>query len=108
MFEEFLKYIKKENLGDKSCHYLLPVSGGVDSVTMCNLFDKAGFSFGIAHCNFKLRGKESDGDERLVRALAGKYKVPFYRAAFDTKSYSEKKKISIQMAARALRYQWLN
>jgi tRNA(Ile)-lysidine synthase len=106
MLEQFLNFISKENLGDKTYRYLLAVSGGVDSVVMCHLFQKGGFSFGMAHCNFKLRGKESDEDEQFVRELAKKYKVPFYCKSFNTKFYSEKKKISVQMAARELRYQW--
>ncbi len=107
MREQFLNFIKKENLGDKTHRYLITVSGGVDSVVMCDLFFKAGFSFGIAHCNFNLRGKESEGDEQFVKSLAEKHKVSFHKKSFNTKSYSEKKKISIQMSARDLRYEWL-
>lgn len=108
MLEQFLTFIKKENLGDKSHRYLLAVSGGIDSTVMCHLFYEAGFSFGIAHCNFKLRGKESDKDEKFVKTLAKKYYVPFYCKRFNTKSYSETKGISVQMAARKLRYEWLS
>jgi len=95
-----------ERVGEGS-RILLTVSGGVDSVVMCDLFHKAGFSFGIAHCNFKLREKESDGDEQFVKSLADKYHVPFHKKSFHTKNYSSTKKISIQMAARDLRYEWL-
>src|ERR1051325_11360330 len=107
MLKQFLDFISKENLGNTSHRYLLTVSGGVDSIVMVDLFHKAGFSFGIAHCNFKLRGEESEGDELFVRSLVQKYKVPFHKKSFSTKSYSEKKKISIQMSARDLRYEWL-
>ena len=86
----------------------MAVSGGVDSVVMAELFHQAKFSFAIAHCNFNLRGKESDDDELFVAALAEKYKVTFYNEHFDTGKYAVANKISIQMAARELRYNWLN
>jgi len=107
MLNQFCDFISKEKLFSKNDRVVLTVSGGVDSVVMCDLFHKAGFSFGIAHCNFKLRGKESDGDEAFVKSLADKYNVAFHKKSFSTKSYSEKKKISIQMSARDLRYEWL-
>ncbi|MBI4930600.1 MAG: tRNA lysidine(34) synthetase TilS [Bacteroidetes bacterium] len=114
MLEQLLSFLQKEKLipsltgrDREGLCFLLTVSGGVDSVVMCDLFHKAGFSFGIAHCNFKLRGKESDEDEQFVKLLAEKYNVPFHKKKFNTKSYADKKKISIQMAARDLRYEWL-
>lgn len=85
---------------------LLAVSGGMDSVVMAELFHQLGFEFGIAHCNFQLRGEESDGDEALVMTLAYKYKAPFFHTRFDTKAYAENKNVSIQVAARTLRYEW--
>ena len=107
MLQQFLNFIQQETLFKKNDKVLLTVSGGVDSITMCDLFHKAGLLYGIAHCNFKLRGKESDDDKTFVAGLAEKYKVPFHWKSFDTKPYAEKKKISIQMAARDLRYEWL-
>lgn len=107
MLEEFIAFIKKEQLFRKEQNILLTVSGGVDSIVMCDLFHKAGFSFGIAHCNFNLRGKESDDDKKFVSGLAARYNVPFAWKSFDTKRYAKKKKISIQMAARELRYDWM-
>ena len=107
MLEQFKEFILKEKLFNENNNILITVSGGVDSIVMCDLFHKAGISFGIAHCNFKLRGKESEEDEKLVRALAEKHMVPFHCKSFNTKSYSEKKKISIQMSARDLRYAWM-
>jgi len=107
MLEQFKEFIQKEKLFDEKDKILLTVSGGIDSIVMCDLFHKAGFSFGIAHCNFKLRGKESEEDETFVKALAEKHKVPFLCKSFNTTSYSAKKKISIQMSARDLRYTWL-
>jgi tRNA(Ile)-lysidine synthase len=107
MLKQFVAFIEKEKLFEKKNHILLTVSGGVDSIVMCDLFDKAGFSFGIAHCNFNLRGEESDGDKQSVEVLAKKYKTLFWYKSFDTKPYSKKNKVSIQMAARELRYEWM-
>ncbi len=107
MLPSFLDFLKKEKLIEKNQRVLLAVSGGVDSVVMCDLFRKAGISFGIAHCNFNLRGKESDRDEQGVRTMAQKCNVPFYCKSFNTSSFSKRKKISVQMAARELRYEWL-
>jgi len=108
MLERFLEFIKREKLFTEKQKVLLAVSGGVDSVVMAELFHQAKFPFAIAHCNFNLRGKESDDDETFVAALAEKYKVTFYNEHFDTGKYAVANKISIQMAARELRYNWLN
>lgn len=107
MIEHFKKYISEKNLFHPANKVLLAVSGGVDSVTMCELFHLAKFRFAIAHCNFQLRGKESEEDEKFVKKTAIKYKVPFFSKKFNASGYAENKKISIQMAARELRYEWL-
>jgi tRNA(Ile)-lysidine synthase len=106
MFEEFLKYIGKNNLFKKQDRLLLAVSGGIDSMVMSHLFIKLGSSIGIAHCNFCLRNKESDLDEDLVKEFASENKIPFYSIRFKTKDYARKKGISVQMAARELRFEW--
>jgi len=106
MIELFLKYISQENLFQSDERILLAVSGGLDSSVMAELFHQAGFSIGIAHCNFQLRGEESSRDEQFVRHLAAKYKVPLYISLFNTASYARKNMLSIQMAARKLRYDW--
>ena len=106
MHKLLVSYIKKEKLFTLSEKMLLTVSGGIDSIVMCDLFNKAGLNFAIAHCNFQLRGKESDEDELFVKQLAEKYNVRFFCNRFDTSSYADKKGISIQMAARELRYEW--
>lgn len=106
MLTAFKSYILKENLFSEKEKILLAVSGGIDSAVMCNLFYKAKLSFAIAHCNFQLRGEESNKDEAFVKSLAKKYDVPFYSTSFFTQQFSEQNKISIQMAARDLRYQW--
>lgn len=106
MQTSFLNYIKKEKLFSVSDKVLLTVSGGIDSIALCDLFHKSGLKFGIAHCNFKLRGKESDKDEKFVESLATKYNVTFHSTTFKTKAFAKKNKLSIQVAARELRYNW--
>ena len=102
----FQIFVEKEKLFTKKEKILLAVSGGLDSVVMCHLFYQAGYKFGIAHCNFKLRGKEADGDEIFVKELAKRYDAPFYSKQFKTTDFSEEKGVSIQMGARELRYTW--
>ena len=75
MLQQFIDHTKKEFSLKKKDTILLAVRGGLDSVVMCDLFHQAGFQFAIAHCNFQLRGKESDEDETFVEALAEKYNV---------------------------------
>jgi tRNA(Ile)-lysidine synthase len=108
MLEKFLAYIAEKSLIDKQQKILLGVSGGIDSSVMTDLFAGTSFQFALAHCNFKLRGIESDEDQEFVRQIAGKYKVPFYTIEFNTLEYSHHHGVSIQMAARDLRYQWFN
>lgn len=106
MIKKFKEFIKSKKLFKRKERMLLTVSGGVDSVVMCHLFKEAGYDFAIAHCNFQLRGEESDGDEAFVDKLAKTYEVPFYSVRFDTQAYSKEQKITIQEAARDLRYEW--
>lgn len=87
---------------------LLALSGGMDSVVLAEVFHQLGMRFGIAHCDFQLRGQESDGDEALARTLAEKYEVPYFSVKFDTEVYMAERKVSVQVAARELRYQWLH
>ncbi len=85
---------------------LLAVSGGIDSMCMAEMFSRAGEDFAVAHCNFHLRGSDSDGDALFVEEWARRHGVRFFRADFDTASYASKHGVSIEMAARELRYQW--
>jgi tRNA(Ile)-lysidine synthase len=101
-----LRFIKEEKLFDKSSRILVAVSGGMDSVLLLHLLYEAGFDIAVAHCNFSLRAKESDGDETFVSQLADKLDIPYHVKRFDTVDHAEEKKISIQMAARELRYAW--
>lgn len=90
----------------KGSYVLLAVSGGIDSMVMAHLFRSAGIKTGIAHCNFSLRGKESDLDEDLVRGYASKNKIKFHSIRFETKAFATENSLSVQMAARELRYKW--
>jgi tRNA(Ile)-lysidine synthase len=106
MFQLFKEFIGKNDLFGPADKILLAVSAGMDSVALVELFHKAGYNFALAHCNFCLRGDESDEDELFVRKLAEQYDVPLFIKQFNTSSYARAKGISIQMAARELRYQW--
>jgi tRNA(Ile)-lysidine synthase len=106
MKEEFEKYISDKSLTQPSERILLAVSGGIDSMVMTHLFLSISADIGIAHCNFNLRGDESDGDEEFVRQYAMAHNVPFFSTGFDTSGFAGEKSISIQMAARELRYRW--
>ena len=85
---------------------LLAVSGGIDSMVLLDLFYKLRFDICVAHCNFQLRGKESDGDELLVRETCQDRYIPYFIETFHTTEFANEKKLSIQLAARKLRYQW--
>lgn len=102
----FVNFIKEHQLFQPQEATLLAVSGGVDSVVMVDLFAQTNLPFAIAHCNFGLRGAASDEDEAWVRKLAQQYGVQVYVQHFDTRAYAEKHQLSIQMAARELRYRW--
>lgn len=104
--EKFIDYNNQHKLAGSMKRILLAVSGGLDSVVLCALFKQAGYAFAIAHCNFKLRGDESDADAAFVQTLAADYRVKFYGKEFSTKEYTEVHKYSIQVAARELRYAW--
>jgi tRNA(Ile)-lysidine synthase len=106
MVEEFRQYIEENNLIHKPDRVLLAVSGGIDSMVMAHLFLSCNYKIGIAHCNFNLRGRESDKDETFVKNFASENNVPFYSERFDTTGFATEKGISIQMAARELRYRW--
>jgi len=106
LVDSFKKYISSHQLFNAKDQLLIAVSGGADSVVLCELCHLSGYSFSIAHCNFQLRAAESEGDEQFVKALAEKYGVPFFVKKFDTEKYAADNKVSIQVAARELRYDW--
>lgn len=106
MLDSFLTFINQHTPDLKQQPTLLAVSGGIDSVVMADLFHILGLPAGIAHCNFGLRGEESDGDEAFVQDLAARYNFPFFVTNPDVKTLAKSTSISTQMAARELRYQW--
>jgi tRNA(Ile)-lysidine synthase len=104
VLKQFLNHINRHKLCKPTDKILLAVSGGLDSVVMLHLFKQAGFNVGIAHCNFQLRAEASVEDEVFVGALCSTQHISFHSKRFDTALYAAEKKISIQMAARDLRY----
>ena len=108
LLQEFVDFINKENLFAKKDHLLIGVSGGLDSVVLCELCHLAGFSFSIAHAHFGLRGEDSDKDAEFVRDLADRYQVRFYLNRFNTLELQQETGKGIQELARDLRYQWFN
>lgn len=104
MLNQFLNYIRKEHLIAAGQQVLLAVSGGRDSVVMADLMARAGQAFAIAHCNFHLRPGDCDRDEQFVRGLAEGYGVRCFVAQFDTEAYAQSHKLSVEEAARVLRY----
>ena len=108
MLNALKDFIKKHALFNLSSDkILLAVSGGVDSIVMLDLFHHLNINYGIGHCNFHLRGEASDQDEQFVKVLAEKYEADSWFTDFDTVEYARHRKISIEMAARDLRYEWL-
>ena len=106
LLEHFKQYNERHSLFSYQDKILLTVSGGVDSMVMLSLFVEGGYNIGVAHCNFSLRGTESDLDEATVEAKAAEYGVPYYSKRFDTQAEMEISGESMEMAARRLRYEW--
>ena len=106
MQKRFLEQLQTINCLQKKV--LIAVSGGIDSIVLLELFIKSGYKVAIAHVNFQLRGEESDQDEAFVTQLAKSYHIPSFSKRFETKNYATANSISIQMAARELRYDWFS
>lgn len=100
------QYIEQERLFDKRDKILVALSGGADSVALLRLLLSLEYTCEAAHCNFHLRGTESDRDEAFVRHLCKELQVNLHVIHFDTKKIAEERHISIEMAARELRYNW--
>jgi len=103
---DLTRFIASVKLFSRTDTILLAVSGGIDSTVMAHLFRQAKFRFAIAHCNFGLRGRDSDDDAEFVRQLAHDLDARYFTVKFDTQAVSSERGISIQMAARDLRYEW--
>lgn len=106
MISTVQKFIVENNLLTPRSKVIVGVSGGVDSVLLLNVLHKLGYDCVVAHCNFGLRGEESGRDEMFVEKLAANLNRPYYKIKFDTNNYANEKSISIEMAARDLRYNW--
>lgn len=104
MLRRVKKYIRDNGLLTEGGRVLVGVSGGADSVALLDVLQRGGYDCVVAHCNFHLRGAESERDEVFVRQLASS--LPLYVRDFDTTSYAHEKGVSIELAARELRYQW--
>ena len=106
MLEQFQAYINRYNLIAEGDKLILALSGGIDSMVLADLLLKAKVEFVAAHCNFHLRGEESNGDEKFVREFAENHGIQCFVKHFDTEKYALEQGISIEMAARDLRYAW--
>lgn len=104
----FVDYLTEKTSASLASTYLLAVSGGVDSMSMIHLFYQAGLTFGVAHCNFTLRGEDSHLDHQLVKMYCTQLQIPFHEIVFDTKKISDEQHLSIQETARNLRYDWFH
>ena len=108
MLRRVSKYIRQRGLLDKNKPVLVAISGGADSVALLDVLVRAGYHCIAAHCNFALRGTESDRDEAFVKELCAHMNVPLEIIRFDTYAYTRENKIGIEQAARELRYKWFD
>lgn len=106
MWNKVAVYVRQQQLLDADRKHLVALSGGADSVALLLVLRRLGYAVDAVHCNFHLRGEESDRDEQFVRSLCEKESVCLHLAHFDTKAYAELHQVSIEMAARELRYRY--
>ncbi|MFN8262533.1 MAG: tRNA lysidine(34) synthetase TilS [Chitinophagales bacterium] len=106
MITQVKHYIQQYHLANTGTPILVACSGGVDSMVLCEVLLQLNYKIAIAHCNFQLRGKESDEDEKFVEQFAKQNNISFHVVHFETKTYKQNNAISTQMAARTLRYEW--
>lgn len=104
--ERFSYHLKEQHFFEPADGLIVACSGGIDSVVLCHLLHRAGFTFEIAHMNFQLRGEESARDEQFVKTLAEQFGCAFHVALRDAAAFASAHGVSVQMAARELRYQW--
>ncbi len=108
MLEAFESYMQDHRLSEKDEKILIAVSAGVDSMVLAELFRRGGWDIAIAHCNFQMRGDDSDGDEIFVRQYTERHDLPFHSRTFELSSYARENRLGIQEAARILRYSWFS
>ncbi|GHA75791.1 tRNA lysidine(34) synthetase TilS [Pontibacter akesuensis] len=106
MLQKVSAYIQAHGLCLPTDKLLVAVSGGIDSTVLCEVLHQLKYNFAVAHCNFGLRAEDAEADQLFVKKLAKKYEVPFFTENFNTRAFAEQEKLSIQMAARTLRYEW--
>lgn len=106
MLQKVSGFIESQNLCQPGDKILAAVSGGIDSVVLCEVLHQLKYDFAVAHCNFGLRAEDAEADQLFAKKLAKQYNVPFFTENFNTRAFAEQEKLSIQMAARTLRYQW--
>lgn len=106
MLEQFLNHLSRHALCTPANRVLLAVSGGLDSMVMLHLFKRANYPIAVAHCNFQLRGIEAGQDEQFVADACQSLAIPFFSKKFNTQEYAKENRLSIQVAARELRYAW--
>ena len=106
MLQKFKQHLHQNFPFLEDSKLLIAISGGIDSVVLAHLCSQLNLNFSLCHCNFNLRGQESDDDEAFVTSLAESLKTPVYTTSFETEKYAKKNKVSIQVAARDLRYTW--
>ena len=108
MLRRVTTYIRQRGLLDKDKPVLVALSGGADSVSLLDVLVRAGYKCIAAHCNFALRGEESNRDEAFVRDICAQWHVPLEVHHFDTHAYAQSHHVSIEVAARELRYAWFD
>ena len=106
MLQKVSDFIQAHQLCQPGSKILAAVSGGIDSMVLCEVLHQLKYNFAIAHCNFGLRAEDAEADQSFVKKLAKKYEVPFFTENFNTRAFAAQEKLSIQMAARTLRYTW--
>ncbi|MCX2739684.1 tRNA lysidine(34) synthetase TilS [Pontibacter anaerobius] len=106
MLQKVSGFIQSQGLCEPTDKILAAVSGGIDSVVLCEVLYQLKYEFAVAHCNFGLRAEDAEADQVFVKKLAKKYNVPFFTENFNTRAFAEQEKLSTQMAARTLRYEW--
>ncbi len=106
MLEKFKKHLETNFQYLKESKFYVATSGGIDSMVLVHLLQKSDYHFGMLHCNFYLRGDESVGDMKFVEAYGDKFLIPYSVGHFQTKEYAKEFKLSIQVAARKMRYDW--